>query len=326
MRGEGDEVEVRARWRSGAGRTSRHDRRTARRRPSWPACAPAAQLVGQAAELLAGLAGPPWPPAAGSAPLRRRRRCPSTVRRGPSTRLPRSMPPRARLPPAPPAQRCRVADHAARAEPIVSGTAVDRLRWRCCRSSERRRARPRRGRPRRCASEAHCAAASSCAAEAWRPPIDRLGRLGGFAAEDFAAEDERLAASRAPLLGTGAARLLAWAGTAARRTRIEATMGPSFWVGVQAVVPGPCRSHQRARCGADGGARRHPARRRVASVSTSGRRRERRSTVKPAGPRSAWQRHRGKRAGRRSKRAPASSSVRAGLDATARSSRRRRRA
>src|SRR3954471_13021888 len=73
---------------------------------------------------------------------------------------------------------------------------------------------------------------------------DRL-RVRGFAADDalgdfdLADEDERLAAPA--LLPEPALGRLGWVGRALDARVFEATMKPSFWVGVQGVVPGPCR-------------------------------------------------------------------------------------
>jgi hypothetical protein len=87
---------------------------------------------------------------------------------------------------------------------------------------------------------------------------DRV-RGRGFAADDalgdfdLAAEDERLAAS--VLLPEPALRRLAWLGRALDARVFEATVGPSFWVGVQGVVPAPCRCTRRCptrACGTDG--------------------------------------------------------------------------
>jgi hypothetical protein len=82
---------------------------------------------------------------------------------------------------------------------------------------------------------------------------DALGDL------DLADEDERLAAP--VLLAEPALRLLAWLGRPPDARVFEATMGPSFWVGVQGVVPGPCRCTRRLptrSAGGGGGVRRAP--------------------------------------------------------------------
>jgi hypothetical protein len=78
---------------------------------------------------------------------------------------------------------------------------------------------------------------------------------------DLADEAERLAAP--VLLPEPAPRPLAWVGRPPDARVLEATMGPSFWVGVQGVVPGPCRCTRRLptrSAAAVGGARRAPAR------------------------------------------------------------------
>ena len=80
--------------------------------------------------------------------------------------------------------------------------------------------------------------------------------LGDF---DLADEDERLAAP--VLFPEPALRLLAWVVRPLDARVFEATMGPSFWRGVQGVVPRPCRRTRRlptALSGGGGGARRAP--------------------------------------------------------------------
>jgi len=64
--------------------------------------------------------------------------------------------------------------------------------------------------------------------------------LGDF---DLADEDERLAAP--VLLREPALRVFAWVGRPLDARVFEATVGPFFWVGVQGVVPGPCRCTRR---------------------------------------------------------------------------------
>jgi hypothetical protein len=73
---------------------------------------------------------------------------------------------------------------------------------------------------------------------------------------DLAGEDERLAAP--PLLPEPAPRLLAWVVRPLDARVLEATMGPSFWVAVQAVVPRPCRCTRRRGEALSGGGRGAP--------------------------------------------------------------------
>ena len=79
--------------------------------------------------------------------------------------------------------------------------------------------------------------------------------LGDF---DLADEAERLAAP--VLLPEPALRPLAWVGRPLDARVFEATMGPSFWRGVQGLYPGPAVAHAgcRALSGGGGGARRAP--------------------------------------------------------------------
>ena len=72
--------------------------------------------------------------------------------------------------------------------------------------------------------------------------------LGDF---DLADEDERLAA--AVLFAELAPRLLAWVGRPLDARVFEATMRPSYWVGVQALYPGPAPAHARWRLAREGG-------------------------------------------------------------------------
>ncbi|HEX6695293.1 MAG TPA: hypothetical protein VF080_00800 [Solirubrobacteraceae bacterium] len=79
-------------------------------------------------------------------------------------------------------------------------------------------------------------------------PDDALDERG------LAAEDDRLAAlARLPEL---APRLLACVGRALDERALEATMGPSFWVGVQALYPRPALAFSAL---SDAGARAPPA-------------------------------------------------------------------
>jgi hypothetical protein len=73
---------------------------------------------------------------------------------------------------------------------------------------------------------------------------DRVRGLGLAADDalgdvDLADEDERLAAPT--LFAEPALRRLAWVGRALDARVLEATVRPSFWVGLQGVVPRPCR-------------------------------------------------------------------------------------
>jgi hypothetical protein len=85
---------------------------------------------------------------------------------------------------------------------------------------------------------------------------DRL-RVRGFAADDalgdfdLADEDERLAAPA--LLAEPALRRLGWVERALDARVFEATMKPSFWVGVQGLYPGLAVAHVPTRaCVRDG--------------------------------------------------------------------------
>jgi hypothetical protein len=76
----------------------------------------------------------------------------------------------------------------------------------------------------------------------------------GFAADDapdFAAGDDRLALLA--LLLEPARRVLAWVGRPLDERALEATMGPSFWVGVQALYPGRAFAHAALRRRPSGG-------------------------------------------------------------------------
>jgi hypothetical protein len=68
---------------------------------------------------------------------------------------------------------------------------------------------------------------------------------------DLADEDERLAAPL--LLPEPALRLLAWVGRPLDARVFEATMRPSFWVGVQALYPGRAVAHAGCRLASGGG-------------------------------------------------------------------------
>ena len=184
------------------------------------------ELVGQAADLLCRPSGPPWPPAAGSGPCARRG-CRAPCGAGPSTRLPRTMPPMSPAAAAPPAMIGVLAFWAA--EPMVSVTALtaplallpfDEL-------DERDLGADR--------------ALDLAVRERFAFEAARL-RGRGLAADD-ALGDRRLGGRRRPLGGTRAlagtrAATLGLCGTATGGTRIRGHDGTLLLGGCAGVVPG----------------------------------------------------------------------------------------
>jgi hypothetical protein len=81
---------------------------------------------------------------------------------------------------------------------------------------------------------------------------DALGDL------DLADEDERLAAP--VVLAEPALRLLAWVGRPPDARVFEATMRPSYWLGVQALYPGLVVAHAGCRLVSGAGRTRRPGR------------------------------------------------------------------